>query len=100
MIAEPNGTDGIGLSLTSVDPVLATRDIRSGNLPVVYDEGGFLAKACEMRVQSTRFILRMRSDHAPIFTKKRFYLCCMCFPRSSKASLSAYMRSKNMFCGG
>ncbi len=57
----------------------ATWDIRSGNRPVVYDEGGFLAKACEMRVQSTRSILRMRSDHAPIFTKKRFYLCCV-FP--------------------
>ncbi len=54
-------------------------DIRSGNRPVVCDEGGFLAKACEMRVQSTRSILRMRTDHAPIFTKKRFYLCCV-FP--------------------
>src|SRR6266567_7986683 len=32
-----------------------------------------------MRVQSTRSILRMRTDHAPIFTKKRFYLCCV-FP--------------------
>ena len=59
--------------------VLATWDIRSGNRPVVYDEGGFLVKAREMRVQSTRSILRMRSDHAPIFTKKRFYLCCV-FP--------------------
>ncbi len=53
----------------------------------MHDEGSFLAKACEMRVQSTRSILRIRSDHAPIFTKKRFYLCCVCFPRSSKASL-------------
>ena len=53
-------------------------DIRSGNRSVVHDEVGFLAKAREMSVQSTRSILRMRSDPAPIFTKKRFYLCCVC----------------------
>ncbi len=58
--------------------VLATWDIRSGNWHIAHDGASFLAKACEMRVQSTRSILRMRSDHAPIFTKKRFYLClCM-----------------------
>ncbi len=39
-------------------------------------------------------------DHAPIFTKKRFYLCCVCFPRSSNASASAFMCSKNVFCVG
>jgi hypothetical protein len=44
-------------------------DIRSGNRPVVDDEGGLLTKACEMRIQTTRSILRMRSDHVPIFTR-------------------------------
>lgn len=34
-----------------------------------------LANGYDMRVQSTQSILRLRSDHASIFTKKRFYLC-------------------------
>jgi hypothetical protein len=54
--------------------VLATWDIRPGNWSVAHDKGGFLAKAREMRVHSMRFILRMCSDSAPIFTKKRFCL--------------------------
>src|SRR6266478_132193 len=40
------------------------------------------------------------SDHAPIFTQKRFHPCCMYFPRSSNASVFACTRSKNVFCGG
>ena len=59
--------------------MLATWDIRSKNRPVVDDEGGFLAKAREMRVQSTRSILRVHSGYASIFPKKRFYLCGVCF---------------------
>ena len=43
----------------------------------MHNEVGFLAKAREMRVQLMRSILRMRADHAPIFTKKRFYLRCV-----------------------
>jgi hypothetical protein len=45
--------------------------------PVVQDGASFLAKVGEIRVQSTRSILRIRSDHAPIFTKKRFH-CAVC----------------------
>jgi hypothetical protein len=80
--------------------VLATWGIRSNDGPVVPDEGSFLAKAPEMGVQSTGSMLRVRSDHAPIFTKTRFYLCCVCFPRSSDESASAFMCSKNVFCVG
>jgi hypothetical protein len=68
--------------------------------PLVHDGANFLANAPEMRVQSTRSILRVRSDHAPIFTKKRFYVCYVCFPRSSNESASAFRCSKNVFCVG
>ena len=52
-----------------MSPVLATWDIRSGNRSAVNDERGLLAKAREMRVQSTWSIQPMRSNLAPIFTK-------------------------------
>jgi hypothetical protein len=68
--------------------------------PVVHDGASFLAKGCEIRVQSTRSILRICSDRAPIFTKKRFHSCCVYFPRSSYASVFACTRSKNVFCVG
>jgi hypothetical protein len=58
--------------------VLATWDIRSENWPVVHDGASIFAKACEMRVQSTRFILLVFSGHAPIFTKERFSWCFVC----------------------
>lgn len=54
--------------------MLATWSIRSNDGPVAPDERSFLAKALEMGVQSTGSMLRVRSDHAPIFTKKRVYL--------------------------
>ncbi len=80
--------------------VLATWDIYSGNRPVLHNGASFLAKTRGIRVQSTKFILRVCSDHAPIFTKKRFHPCCMYVPRSSNASVFACTRSKNVFCGG
>jgi len=61
---------------------------------------GFLAKAREMQVQSMQSFLRVCADHALIFTKKRFYLCGVCFLRSSNKFVSACMRCKNVFCGG
>jgi hypothetical protein len=57
--------------------VLATWHIRSGNRPVVHDEGGFLAKTREMRVPSTWSILRMRS-HLTLFSQRRGSMCALC----------------------
>ena len=37
------------------------------------------------------------SSNAPIFTKERFNLCCVCSPQSSNASVSAFSRSQNVF---
>ena len=68
--------------------------------PVVHNGASFLAKVCEIRVQSTQSILCICSDHALIFMKKRFHSCCVYFPRSSNMSVFAYMRSKNMVCVG
>src|SRR5436190_16503166 len=61
--------------LAASPPVLATWDIRSENRPVVHDGASFFAKACEMRVQSTRSMLLVFSGHTPIFTKERFSWC-------------------------
>ncbi len=47
--------------------------------PVVQDGASFLAKVGEIRVQSTRSILRIPSDHAPIFTKKRSHCAVYIF---------------------
>jgi hypothetical protein len=58
-------------------PVLATWDIRSGNWAYCADGASIFAKVGEIRVQLTRFILRIPSDHTPIFTKKRFH-CAVC----------------------
>src|SRR5260370_38156384 len=60
----------------------------------------FLANVREMWVQSTRFILRVCSDHAPSFTKKRLYLCSVYFPRSSDTSVGSFMCSVNELCPG
>jgi DNA phosphorothioation-dependent restriction protein DptH len=65
--------------------------------PIVHDRASFLAKVCEIRVQSSRSILCLYFDHVPIFTKKRFHSCCVYFPRSSNASVFYCMRSKNVF---
>jgi len=96
-----NAMDHIELGVVDANPgVLATWDIYSGNRPVLHNGASFLAKTRGIRVQSTKFILRVCSDHAPIFTKKRFHPCCMYVPRSSNASVFACTRSKNVFCGG
>src|SRR5229473_3223193 len=65
-------------------------DICSGNRPIVHGGASFPAKTRGIRGQSTKFILRVFSDHAPLFTKKRFHSCCLYFPRSSSASVFAY----------
>src|SRR5260370_26107484 len=59
--------------------VLATWDIRSGNWAYCADGASIFAKVGEIRVQLTRFILRIRSDHTPIFTKKRFHCAVYIF---------------------
>jgi hypothetical protein len=68
--------------------VLATWDIRSGNRAYCARWSNFLAKVLEIYVQSSRSILCICFDHAPIFTKKRFHSCSVYFLRSSNASVA------------